>query len=177
MSVSLLGIGSRIEHPEFGAGVVIQVSTDFYEITFIKHGIKSISRSFDKLEVIDAVENDTDYMSYEKVEKSILKILRRFADIQETVQMGSKWRGGKIIFEPGNPKLQAKEMPVDAFFHKIIMVRDRLRVMEQRINSSNLNDEEKINLQQYITRIYGSLTSFNLLFESKSDYFIGEKEG
>jgi len=170
------GIGSRIKHPEFGTGVVIQVSSDFFEIVFMDYGRKSIARSFNALEVIDRAEPDDDLISYEKVEKSIVKILRRFADIQETVEMGTKWRGGRIIFEPGNQKLQQKEMPIDAFFHKVVMVRDRLRVMEQRINASNLNDEEKINLQQYITRIYGSLTSFNLLFEHKTDHFVGEKE-
>ena len=69
--------------------------------------------------------------------------------------------------------LQSKEMSIDTFFHKIVMVRDRLRVMEQRINSSSLSDEEKVNLQQYITRIYGSLTSFNVLFKHKADSFRG----
>jgi len=66
-------------------------------------------------------------------------------------------------------------MEIDIFFHKIVMVRDRLRVMEQRINSSALIDEEKVNLQQYITRIYGSLTSFNILFKYKDDHFKGSK--
>jgi len=104
-----------------------------------------------------------------------IKVLRRFSDIQETVEMGDKWSGGKIILEPGRNDLTSKEIPIEAFFHKIVMVRDRLRVMEQRINSSNLSDEEKLNLQQYITRIYGSLTTFNVLFKYKGDQFIGEK--
>ncbi|MFZ1255152.1 MAG: hypothetical protein WAR77_02315, partial [Saprospiraceae bacterium] len=71
--------------------------------------------------------------------------------------------------------LKEKEIPIEKFFHKIVMLRDRLRVMEQRINSSNLTDEEKINLQQYITRIYGSLTTFNVLFRHKEHQFVGEK--
>lgn len=81
-----------------------------------------------------------------------------------------------MLLKPGNPALQAKEIPVDTFFHKIVMLRDRLRVLEQNINAhSVLTDEEKINLQQYITRIYGSLTTFNVLFASKEDYFVGAK--
>jgi hypothetical protein len=76
--------------------------------------------------------------------------------------------------EPGTPT-QNKEVPIDTFFNKIIMVRDRLRVMEQKINSSNLDNAEKVELQQYITRCYGSLTTFNVLFKSTNDYFVGEK--
>ena len=77
--------------------------------------------------------------------------------------------------EPGQAGLASKEVPIDTFFHKIVMLRDRLRVMEQKINASNLEETEKVDLQQYITRIYGSLTTFNVLFKSQSDYFVGEK--
>ena len=81
-----------------------------------------------------------------------------------------------MILKPDDSSLKPKEIPIEAFFHKIVMVRDRLRVMEQRINASELlSDEDKINLQQYITRIYGSLTTFNVLFKNKEDYFVGEK--
>jgi hypothetical protein len=169
-----LGIGSRVNHPEFGKGVVIQAYTDSYEITFIDFGSKTIMKSFKGLEVVDYAGGDIDYISFEKVERVFARLLRRITDIQETVPLGSRWQGGKMILQPADPKLQAKEIPMESFFHKIVMVRDRLRVMEQRINSSNLSDEEKVNLQQYITRIYGSLTTFNVLFAEKDDYFIGD---
>jgi len=175
MSAATLGIGSRIRHPQYGAGVVIQVTTDAYEITFIEQGTKQILRSFEELEVLEAVETPPDMASWEKIEKSMVRILRRFSDIQETVPLGSRWSGGKVVIYPGDPGLQAKEVPIDAFFHKIVMVRDRLRVMEAKINASKLTDEEKVELQQYITRIYGSLTTFNVLFKNREDQFIGER--
>jgi len=173
-----LGIGSSVEHPEFGKGVVIQVYNDSYQVTFLDYGVKSIARSFDKLKVIDfrGSEDEDDLLSFEKVEKVFRKLLNNLSDIQQIVQMGDKWKGGKLILVPGREDLQSKEIPIDMFFHKIVMVRDRLRVMEQRINSAKgLDDEDKVNLQQYITRIYGSLTTFNILFADKEDYFVGEK--
>lgn len=171
-----LGIGSRVEHPEFGKGVVIQTYNDSYDITFIDHGLKSIARSFENLKVLHYRGTDDDLLSFEKVEKVFRKLLTSISDIQEIIPMGDKWKGGKLILEPGRSDLQGKEMPIDSFFHKIVMLRDRLRVMEQKINSSKgLSDEEKVAIQQYITRIYGSLTSFNVLFADKEDQFVGER--
>jgi hypothetical protein len=100
-------------------------------------------------------------------------LLQKYSDITQIVPIADKWKGGKLVLEPGTPT-QNKEVPIDVF-NKIIMVRDRLRVMEQKVNASNLEQTEKIELQQYITRIYGSLTTFNVLFKSTSDYFVGEK--
>jgi hypothetical protein len=109
------------------------------------------------------------------VEKSLLQILKKWSDISEIVPIADKWKGGKMILDPGQPGLASKEIPVDTFFHKIIMVRDRLRVMEQKINASSIEEIEKIELQQYITRIYGSLTTFNVLFKTPTHYFVGDK--
>ncbi len=177
MTELIYGIGSRVRHEKFGAGVVIQVWSDSYEIVFMDHGFKQIIHGAEQLELIDFRSQEPDQVSFAKVEKAMVRILRRFSDVQETVEMGSKWNGGKMILKPSDPGLQGKEVPIETFFHKIVMVRDRLRVMEQRINASKLTDEDKVELQQYITRIYGSLTTFNVLFSNKEDYFIGDKGG
>ena len=170
-----LGVGSRVQHPQFGKGVVIQVRSDAWEITFIESGTKIINKDFEGLKVIELVETPDEFMTYDKIEKSLIRVLRKFTDLQETVSMGSRWTGGKMVLYPGDTTLKEKEIPIEAFFHKIVMVRDRLRVLEQRVNSSNLSDEDKVNIEQYITRIYGSLTTFNVLFKDKNDYFIGDK--
>jgi hypothetical protein len=94
----------------------------------------------------------------------------------EEVPIGDRWEGGTLILQPADKSLKAKELPIEDFFHKIVMTRDRLRVLEQRINgNAQLSDAEKVNLQQYITKIYGSLTTFNVLFRYKEHYFTGEK--
>jgi len=175
MAEIILGVGSRVKHPQFGRGVVVQVRSDAYEICFIDHGVRQIMRDYDGLDVFEALETPSDLVTYEKIEKSLTRVLRRFSDIQETVPLGQKWTGGKLVLFPGDKTLKEKEVPIEIFFHKIVMVRDRVRVMEQRINSSNMTDEEKVDLEQYITRIYGSLTTFNVLFKNKEDQFTGDK--
>ncbi len=170
-----LGIGSRVKHPQFGKGVVVQLRSDAYEITFIENGIRQIMRDYEGLEIIEAIETPDDFLTYDKIEKSMIRVLRRFSDIHETVPMGVKWSGGRLVMFPGDNSLKEKEIPIDAFFHKIVMIRDRVRVLEQKLNSSKLTDEEKVEMQQYITRIYGSLTTFNVLFKNKEDNFVGDK--
>jgi hypothetical protein len=138
------------------------------------YGIKHVGKEYDGWEIIEAIEAE-DAISFSAAEKSLIKILRTFSDVTEKVELGDKWDNGVMILRPADSSLKEKEIPIDTFFHKIVMVRDRLRVMEQRINSSKLTDEEKVNLQQYITRIYGSLTTFNVLFKYKEDHFKGER--
>ncbi len=88
--------------------------------------------------------------------------------------MADKWEGGSIVIKPGDSSMQSKELPIEALFHKVVMVRDKLRVLEQKINShSKLTDAEKVEMQQYVTRCYGSLTSFNVLFRREEDKFHG----
>ncbi|WP_343329266.1 hypothetical protein [Polaribacter staleyi] len=173
--MKLLGVGSRIEHSEFGLGVVTNVTSKHYWVTFIKDGLETIAIDSD-FEVIEAVEDEVDTVSFYEVEKSLKAILQKWSDVTEISPIADKWKKGTLIFQPEDTNLSTKEIPIDTFFHKIVMVRDRIRVMEQKINSSKtLDDQDKIDLQQYITRIYGSLTTFNVLFKVKSDHFVGER--
>jgi len=170
----VLGIGSRVNHPAYGQGAVIRLHKIAYEVCFMTYGIKNVGKEYDKWEIIEATPPDSE-VSFSEAEKSLEKILQKWMGSSETVDLGDKWVDGKLVLQPEDTSMKSKEMPIDTFFHKIVMVRDRLRVMEQRINSSKLTDEEKVNLQQYITRIYGSLTSFNVLFKNKNDQFKGER--
>lgn len=172
--MKLLGIGSRINHNEYGKGVVTNVTSKHYWVTFIDNGLETIDLD-SEFEVIEAAEDDVDTVSFAEVESSLVQILKRWSDVSEVVAIADKFKGGKLILEPADASLKSSEMPIDTFFHKITMVRDRLRVMEQKINSSNLDEQEKIDLQQYITRSYGSLTSFNVLFKLKSQQFVGQR--
>lgn len=172
--MKILAIGSRINHSDYGKGVVTNVSSNEYWVTFIEKGLETIPLD-DNFEVIEATENEVDTISLYDVEHSLLNILKKWNGIGEPVALADKWKGGNLKLEPGQVGLASKDVPIETFFHKIVMLRDRLRVMEQKINASKLEEIEKIELQQYITRIYGSLTTFNVLFKSPNDVFIGEK--
>ena len=89
------------------------------------------------------------------------------------VEPADKWRGGTLILKPGRPGLQDKSMPIDTFFHKVVMLRNRLRTLEQQVNAAELPEDAKVRLQSYITGCYGSLTSFNVLFADEADAFKG----
>src|SRR5437899_572229 len=131
MEATVFGIGSRIKHPEFGDGVVVQVKPSAYLITFMQSGMREIARSYDKFEIIDAADPDSDIISLADVEQVLTGLLRKFSDIQERVDIGPKWSGGTMILKPGDTSLKPKEVPIDVFFQKIVMLRDRLRVLEQ----------------------------------------------
>ncbi len=171
---NLLGIGSRINHSEYGKGVVTNVDSRMYWVTFIDNGLETISFDAD-FEVIAAAEDEVDTVSFYEVEKSLRSILKKWSDVSEIIPIADKYKGGTLLLKPKDVSLSDKEIPIDTFFHKIVMLRDRLRVMEQKINSSKtLEDQDKVELQQYITRCYGSLTTFNVLFKNNSQHFKGD---
>ena len=104
--------------------------------------------------------------------KQVLRELMQEETVYGFVEMGDKWEGGTLEFKPSNSELQSKEIPIDTFFHKIVMVRDKLRVLEAKLNANDsLSSAEKVEMQQYISRAYGSLTSFNVLFKHREDNF------
>lgn len=114
-------------------------------------------------------------MQTEALKELIRDVLMEDGTLGDTV-LGQRWQGGTLILKPGVEGQQSKEIPIETFFQKIVMVRDRLRVMEQRINGhKGLTAQDKVELQQYLTRIYGSLTTFNILFADKGDQFSGTK--
>lgn len=177
MEQDKLGIGTRLQHTQHGPGVIVEIKYATYLISFINHGIKEIDKADDKLDEIMPENVTAEIETTSELESSLLKILRQWNGFGEVVPLGDRWQGGTLILQPADKTLKPKELPVEDFFHKIVMLRDRLRVLEQNINSSkNLADEEKVNIQQYITRCYGSLTTFNVLFKNKEQWFVGEKK-
>lgn len=180
-----LGIGSRVEHPHFGRGVIVDTASEFYIIWFkSQQGTKSISKDYADLKVLEVAAQGEggstgDTITIADIEQALHNILDQRLHDTQIVPIAAKWKNGIMILKPGDPSLQSKEVPIDTFFHKITMVRDRLRVMEQKINAhKTMGEDEKIELQQYITAVYGSLTTFNVLFKEMHHQFKGSsKEG
>ncbi len=172
----VLGIGTRLQHTQYGPGVIIAVKYASYLITFIHHGTKEIDKTDPALEEVIPENTSLEPETQSDMEQSLLRILRLWNGMNEVVPLGERWQNGTLLLQPADTKLKPKEMPLEIFFHKIVMLRDRLRVLEQQINAHKLlSDADKVNLQQYITRIYGSLTSFNVLFRDKEHWFVGDK--
>lgn len=172
-----LTVGTRVEHPRYGEGIISKNKITSYEIFFERGGKIEITKRSEDLEVIESPEvQPKNALTLHEIEKVLRFVLEEQGALSEIVPLGEKWVGGNMLLQPANGSLKPKEIPIEVFFHKIVMLRDRLRVLEQNINShAVLTDEEKINLQQYITRIYGSLTTFNILFADKEHFFVGTK--
>jgi hypothetical protein len=178
MDQTTLGPGTRLQHTQYGPGVIVAVKYATYLISFINTGIKEVDKTDTQLDEIIPENVTAEVETQSEAERSLLKILKMWGGLTENVPMGDRWIKGMMILQPADKTLKPKEIPIDDFFHKVVMLRDRLRVLEQQINSNKkLTDEDKVNLQQYITRCYGSLTTFNVLFKNKEQWFVGDKGG
>ncbi len=176
MKVEELHIGQKIKHPQYGIGEVKAITEQSADIQFgdVKRTLSPQTSEIEPadtmagirgLEVplaqfVDQIVNQTiDRLGLEKPESVVRELANR-------------WRNGKMILKPADPNLQSKEVDLEVFFHKIVMVRNNLRVLEQKINASEtLAAADKFEWQQYITRSYGSMTTFNVLFKEKEDQF------
>ncbi len=172
-----LAVGTRVDHPRYGEGIISKSHLTVYEIFFERGGKIEMTKYNTDIKVLSEPENKPRTgLTLAEVEEAITFVLNKHQGITYKAPIADKWKSGTLIMKPANPDLQAKEVPIDTFFHKIVMLRDRLRVLEQNINTHpKLDDADKIDLQQYITRAYGSLTTFNVLFAEKEDYFVGQK--
>src|ERR1700749_294291 len=142
MDQTTLGVGTRLQHTQFGPGVIVGVKYATYLISFINHGIKEIDKDDPKLDEIIPENVTAEIETHSDVERSLLKILRLWGGLTEHVPLGDKWIKGTVLLQPFDKSLKPKEIPLDDFFHKIVMLRDRLRVLEQNINrSKNLSDK------------------------------------
>jgi len=162
--------GDLVRHEQSGIGRVQEASGGDCIVYFPRLD-KRTTVLEDELQVL----SDAETTAYDMMKLAAFEIS---SEGLPKIELGNRWQGGELIMKPGDAKLAQKSVPIESFFHKIVMVRDRLRVMEAQINGHKvLTDSEKVELQQYITRIYGSLTTFNVLFKDKQDFFIGQKSG
>jgi hypothetical protein len=136
----------------------------------------SVSARTPPIALVDERERTAPPMSSDARTTDLEMLLRRILREEmglTPVPIAEKWRDGQLVLKPGNPGLQDKAWPITTFFHKVVMLRNRLRTLEQQVNASELPDEQKVKLQSYITGCYGSLTSFNVLFAAEDDQFRG----
>lgn len=177
MKIASLHIGQRVRHPEYGSGTVKSLSELTASILFDSGDQRAVAPDSADLQPLDAqasvsgLSMPLQQFVEETLESAIAKLgLQRPDSVVD--QLGARWHGGKAVLHPADAALQTKEVPLEVFFHKIVMIRNNLRVLEQKINAhEKLTDGEKVEMQQYITKSYGSLTTFNVLFKEKEDQF------
>jgi len=176
-----LAIGERVRHPGYGTGKVVALTEQTADILFDDGTKRTVSPAGSGLAPHEP-EAEISGLTVplrklmEEVAEEVIRMMGVENPHATDKLMLPRWKGGMLSLVPKDPGLQSKEVPLEAFFHKIVMMRNQLRVLEQKINAHTvLSDEEKVDLQQYITRCYGSMTTFNVLFREKEDQFGGNK--
>lgn len=176
MKLESLHFGMQVRHPQYGIGQVRSISEHTVDVQF-DSGSRTLDPATSGLTPAEAhaglsgMEMPLHALIQSVVDQAVDR-LGLGSPEEEIQQLGVRWHGGKMVLHPADPTLQTKDIAMEVFFHKIVMIRNNLRVLEQKINAHpGLSDGEKVEMQQYVTRCYGSLTSFNLLFRRTEDQF------
>ena len=181
MKIGSLTVGMQVRHPQYGVGTVKTISERTAEIRF-DDALRTIDPVLSEITPAEptAAISGLDVPLKQLVQEMIESVIERMGyEKPDAVveQLGVRWHRGRAVLHPADPALQTKEIPLEVFFHKVVGIRNQLRVLEQKINAHpTLTDGEKVEMQQYISRCYGSLTSFNLLFKNKEDQFSSKGE-